>query len=368
MSDKLEHSKLPPSSAARRMACPGSRAMCERYARDEETEASAEGELAHKVAALYLDILVAKEMPLTYTAEMHDGAKLYKSVIERYYPDSSANGGNISNFIQIEERVNIDNVHPEMWGTPDAWGIIDETLHVFDYKFGHTPVEVFENWQLIAYACGVLKDVQKVKNIYLHIIQPRDFVSISKHKVWGLTAQELEDYKQRLIISETLAMTPNAPLKISAECKYCPARHACPALQQAAFGACEVSFRDIPQGIDPHRIGGELKLLHEARDLLEYRITALETEVTHLLQSGINVDNYELAPSEGRLNWFASKDNVLNVGVLYGINLIKEDLITPTQAIKAGLPEAEVLKLSQRKQSLKLNKINLTKSKQVFKK
>jgi RecB family exonuclease len=361
------------------MACPGSRAMCERYARDEETEASAEGELAHKVAALYLasslafrilsnavDILVAKEMPLTYTAEMHDGAKLYKSVIERYYPDSSANGGNISNFIQIEERVNIDNVHPEMWGTPDAWGIIDETLHVFDYKFGHTPVEVFENWQLIAYACGVLKDVQKVKNIYLHIIQPRDFVSISKHKVWGLTAQELEDYKQRLIISETLAMTPNAPLKISAECKYCPARHACPALQQAAFGACEVSFRDIPQGIDPHRIGGELKLLHEARDLLDYRITALETEVTHLLQSGANVDNYELLASEGRLSWSVSNSQIIELGMLHGVNLKKDDVITPTQAIKAGISETDVLKYSKRKQSLKLSKIDLSKSKKIF--
>lgn len=356
-----EHSKLPPSSAARRMACPGSRALEEQYARKEESDASEEGKLAHEAAAGYLrnEALVNIDK---YTDEMREGAKLYKSIIKQYLFNDDLQ-------IRIEEPVDIYNIHPECWGTPDAFGRDKNVLHVFDYKYGFTPIEAFENWQLIEYACGIGYDLSHAVNItdiYLHIVQPRDYISSSKHKVWHLIANELSTYRQRLIVSEALAMSPNAPLRVSNECKHCPARHACPALKQAAFGATEIAFREVPQGLNPAHVGSELKLLQEARDLLEFRITALETEVQHLLQSGVAVDNYELMPITGRLDWNVDKKQVLEFGNIMGVNLQKEDVLTPTQAIKAGINEELVLKYSERKQSLKLSRIDLNKSKKIF--
>jgi len=355
------HSKLPPSSAARRMACPGSRAMEERHGRNDESEASVEGTLAHACAA---DALADKDYGDQYTQEMIEGAKYYRSTVERFVSLGE---------LHVEERVNIDNVHPDMWGTPDAYGIAytaDEAhLHVFDYKFGFTPVDAFENWQLLAYACGILKNRHEVRKLYLHIVQPRDYVSPSRHKVWVLTEGEFYEYRQRLIESEAWSMSPHAPLVISEQCKYCKARSACPALRQAAFGATEIAYRDIPQGIEPKFVGNELKLLQDAQELLGYRITALETEVQHLLQAGVNVDHYELKPVDGCMAWNIPASDVIELGLLDGVNLAKEpDVITPAQAIKAGVKQETVLKYTDRKQSLKLSRSDVKNARAVFSK
>jgi len=354
------HSKLPPSSAARRMACPGSRALEERYGRKEESEASREGTKAHEVAARYLreSDIVGLFQPEGYTEEMYEGARIYEKAVRRFC--------NLED-LHIEERVDISNVHPDMWGTPDAWCVQGPNVHVFDYKFGYTPVEAFENWQLIAYACGIVKDHPNMGQIYIHIIQPRDYISTSPHKVWNMSLRELEDYRQRLQVSSALSMSSSPELKVSEQCKYCTARHACPALRKASFGSAELAYRDIPQGLDAKAVGNELKLLHEAQDLLAFRVTALETEVQHLLQSGQNVDHYELASSTGRMNWNVDKELVVNMGIIHGVDVSKMDIMTPTQAIKAGVPESVVLKCSERKQSLKLSRIDLKKSAAIFK-
>lgn len=354
------HSTLSPSSASRRMACPGSRSMEERHGRDDKSEAGEEGDLAHKLAALYLKGPVDVTLH-GYTDEMHAGATLYASAVSCFLPVDTRH---------VEERVDIFSVHPECWGTPDVWGVVDDSVHIFDYKFGFTPVDAFENWQLLTYACGVVAPITDVdvKNVYLHIVQPRDYVSPSRHKTWAITVPELELYRQRLALSSALSMSPQPELTVSDQCKYCKARHSCPALRSAAFGAAELSFRDASHGLEPRYVGSELKLLHEARDLLDYRITALETEATHFLQAGVAVDHYELLPGEGRLNWNYSAKEVLKVGLLLGVDLQKEAVLTPQQAIKAGLPEDVVLKYADRKQSLKLSKVDLNKAKEIFKK
>ena len=365
------HSKLPPSSAARRMACPGSRAMEERYGRNDESEASQEGTLAHECAAHYLknstSPTFSENISIRWLQEMIDGAKDYAETVTRFITFDN---------LHVEERVNCDNIHPDMWGTPDAWGLsysgdgitnLTVELHVFDYKFGHTPIDAFENWQLIAYACGIVKDHPEISGFYLHIIQPRDYISLSRHKVWHLNGREFQDYKQRLINSEYEAMSLHPVLKVSDQCKYCKARSACPALRNAAFGATETAYRDIPQGVEPKFVGNELKLVQDAQELLGYRIKALETEVQHLLQAGVNVDYYELKPIEGRMTWKIPASDVIDLGLLDGVNLAKEpDVITPAQAIKAGVKQETVLKYTDRKQSLKLSRTDVKNARAVF--
>jgi hypothetical protein len=337
--------------------------MEERYGRDEKSEASIEGDLAHTMAAYYLKNIYDNDLDdflsKKYTSEMREGAEFYLETIKRFINWDSINA---------EAIVDISNIHPEMWGTPDAWGFANDALHVFDYKYGFTPVEAYENWQLLAYACGLIKNPHSVTDIYLHIVQPRDYISGSKHKMWHLTAHELQQYSRRLIISETLAMSPNAPLIVSDQCKYCKARYACPALQQAAFGATEVAHRSPIPNLTPKELGTELKFLHDAQELLNYRVTALEAEAEHFLMSGERVDNYELKHTESRLMWNASKEDILFMGQAFGVDLKKEDVLTPTQAIKAGVPEETVLKCAERKSSSKLSRVDLTKSKEVFKK
>ena len=169
-----EHSVLPPSSAARRVACPGSRKLEALYPSTERSEAELEGEAAHLVAKIALEIMdVPTDIPgVVITQDMADGAKLY---MDHVY------GIACETHLNIEERIDIPRIHPLAWGTPDCWMYSNHELHIWDYKFGFGFVEVFENWQLIAYAAGIL-DRLKVNGIqdqyitvYMHIVQPRSF-------------------------------------------------------------------------------------------------------------------------------------------------------------------------------------------------
>lgn len=74
--------KLPPSSAARRVACPGSRALEEKYPREDTSHAD-EGRLAHAVAQAALTGEILKDPCIT--KEMEAGAKLYQQAIMDSY-------------------------------------------------------------------------------------------------------------------------------------------------------------------------------------------------------------------------------------------------------------------------------------------
>ena len=197
-----EHSKLPPSSAARRVACPGSRALEAMYPEDKESPFAKEGEAAHWVAS---ELLRSCESFPTYapngefiTQEMFKGADLYydsiATVLNRFY------GMVDYTQLSIEQRVDISRIHPDCWGTPDCWLYHAPELHIWDYKFGHGFVEVFENWQLIEYAAGILDRLgvngiaDQHTTIYFYIIQPRNFHRLGPVRTWRVKASDLRSY------------------------------------------------------------------------------------------------------------------------------------------------------------------------------
>ena len=96
-----EHSKLPPSSAARRVACAGSRALEELYPEDKESPHAREGHAAHWLSAQVLHwkllethgqgIFPSFNMPShdpdgePIDKEMIEGAKLYaKHILDTF--------------------------------------------------------------------------------------------------------------------------------------------------------------------------------------------------------------------------------------------------------------------------------------------
>ena len=111
----MPHAKLAPSSAARRMACPGSRALEEQHPQTEESLAAREGTAAHWVASesiAYGKCIMSDTTPHGefVTEEMLEGAELYTETIASLYVKD--NQGELPD-IHIERRVDISNVHPE---------------------------------------------------------------------------------------------------------------------------------------------------------------------------------------------------------------------------------------------------------------
>lgn len=346
-----EHSKLPPSSAARRMACPGSRRMEELYPR-KESDASREGTLAHEEAARCLRTGKTPENP---------DVKLYVDFVNK-----KRNG----NWLFIESKLEMPRIHSLCWGTPDVF-FIDrknetEDIHLFDFKYGFVSVEVFENWQLLCYMSGILKNVKNIKNIKLnfYVIQPRDYHNQIKH--WEISLEEFYKYEEKLRMSSELSMQENAPLIPSEQCTYCSARAFCKPLKQTVTE--RIKNMNTSDDLDDHELGTELKELHDTQTLLEARITALEEETLAKLKLGKNIPFYKLGRSQPREKWVKPIQEVLTLGKLFDVDLSKpQDAITPKQAIKAGVPADIIREYSETPLGeFKLERIKESETRKIF--
>lgn len=342
----MPHSKLAPSSASRRVACPGSRALEARYPEKIESDKAREGTAAHWVAQQYL--LCNYALPSTtpqgelITDEMLDGAHVYEHEIKWNNRETEVN-------LHIEEKTDISIVHPDCWGTPDCWFIVDGHLHLFDYKFGHGFVEVFENWQLLEYAAGVVSTQPLVTTITLTIVQPRCYTKEGPVRSWTLSAAQLQEYTRRLQIAEALASEPNAVCNPSPECKNCKGRQACTALQNTAANVADLSTENQSYDLSPLQTGLELKYLRVALSMITARATALEEQARSMITRGEAVPGFRLEPGQGRECWTKNKEEVLALGEIMDLNLAKpQDVITPAQARKLGLPEDIVSFYSKR--------------------
>ena len=357
MNQQNKHSRLPPSSAARRVACQGSRKLEEPF-QGIQSQYSYEGNLAHAVAAQMLQGFFIPE-DIHVTKEMTDGALLYFEYITKICGAFN---------IFIEERVDISNIHPECWGTPDCWSYnpIDRILHVFDYKFGHGYVDVFENWQLIEYSAGILpmiKTSEKNIKVHFHIIQPRSYHPEGTCRVWETDHFSLLPYFKTLQSTEHEAMKDITFCYVSSECTNCKARHLCQTLQKNTAGLIDVSLNNIPQELDGNQCGHELKALQRAAELIDARITGLYEHAMHLIRTGKQVAGYTAERSNGRIAWKVPEPEVEALGDMCGVNLLKlAEVITPRQAIKAGVPEQIVMLYTEIKHgALKLVPVNTRK-------
>lgn len=367
----MKHSLLPPSSAARRMACPGSRALEQHFPQGDSPE-SLEGDAAHWLAAETIRQMkqpralanVGDVAPngIAITQEMLDGAVLYQKDVLKVF-DSCANNliGNpmLSNHteLQVEEKIGISRINENCWGTPDAWLFNPKAkvLNIWDYKFGHRFVEVFENWQLIEYAAGILEKLRVddgVQDQYVHvnfiIVQPRSFHRDGPIRTWFVKASDLRPYFNRLEAAETAAMQELSVCTPNPECRDCKGRHACEALQNAALSAAELSSSNLPHNLPPAAVGTELRYLQHAEKLLKARISGLETEALEMIKRGERVPNFTVEPTKGMERWTKSADEIISLGELNDINLAKPAaVITPKQAIEAGLSKELVRKFSE---------------------
>lgn len=348
-----KHSILPPSSAARRVACPGSRKLEALNNDIEDSPAAREGEAAHWLAALMLhdpshsDFI--KRLPNQtafngelLTEEMYEGAELYCDTIYSILKPFNVT----ANDLYIEERVDITRIHSDCWGTPDCWFFKGNQLFIFDYKFGHGYVEVFENWQLIEYAAGIIEylkingqyDQLLIVNFY--IIQPRCYTRDGTVRSWQIKGSDLRPYFNILEKAENEALQEYAPCNPNPLCDHCKGRFLCPALQQAAMNVLDRSLLNIPLELTPEALGTELRYLKRSNEMLQARITGLEGQIASLLRQGKRVPFFKLENSLGRERWKVSTEEVITLGELMQCDLQKpKDVITPHQARKLGIPD-----------------------------
>ena len=348
-----EHAFLAPSSAARWVRCAMSPTLEAAYPETEASPASLEGTAAHWVVQMLLQgtpVAIDTQAPngVAVTDEMLEAAILVQEDIV------TTLGENWRQVLVIEKRVQIKRVHESAnWGTPDyyAWTVLGDgrrKLIVWDFKYGHGIVEAFENWQLIDYVAGILGEAEvnglqdQNTNVDMRVIQPRAFHRDGPVRSWLTVAADLRGHINRLSMAadDAMSVTPTAsPHPVA--CENCRGRHACEALQRAAYFAADYGQQGSAVDLTPHALGLELRALTRAHALLEARMSGLQAQATSTIAAGKLVPFWNLESKPGNLKWTKPTAEILALGQMMGLDLAKPvDVITPAQAKKAGLPDA----------------------------
>lgn len=322
------HALFAPSSMARIVQCPGSVLLAAAYPEADDSPEAAEGTAAHWVMAAALEgSKLGDTAPngVPVDDDMTEGAALVAEVVAGWGQP-----------FHVEQHVSIARIHAEhCHGTPD----VTTQTRVLDYKYGYGFVDVFENWQLMAYAAATTATLSPGADIELVIVQPRSYHRDGPVRSWKLKVRDLDPYVERMREACAQAMSADgAPTRTGPECKHCPARHACPRLQAEALDVADEVMSPMPLDLPVDAAARELHVLQRAAKLLEARMSGLEAQVSDACRRGQAVPYYHLEQTVGREQWAVPADQVIALGDALGVDVRAPKVLTPAQARKAGLP------------------------------
>lgn len=362
--------------------------MEERFPEREEGEAAREGTAIHEVAAKvlqdfvdcgrkghhfkrsdFLDTLSSNGVVITN--DMLD-------VAEKYIQDVLRVSERFSGLAQVlvEYRVHMPHIHKDNWGTLDGAVLFHDRdageLVISDLKAGWGIVEVWENWQLLDYTAGLLNDmiernVPLPKVVELRLVQPRPYHREGPIRVWRFSLAEFEPYLAQLRASAAEALSQSPRLVTGSHCDNCKARASCPALLQVGYRWAEIVTGIQPAEITGESLGKHLTALGEAEKLIGALRDALEDKALADIAKGTPVAGWTTVRKESRVKWTVPPQEVYALGALAGIDLRKDEAITPKQAITAGAPDWLVNSISASSPAgMKLVPVNLKAVEKMF--
>lgn len=320
--------------------CPAHPRMAARYPETEESEEAREGTAAHE----YVSAMIGDGEVLEVACNGHPITQDIQDCAERMIEDAHRVTNREAVEWYVEKRLDMPDT--QNFGTA-GFIAIDRTakcVWVWDYKHGHKDVAAFENWPLINYAVGAARlfSLATMRDwiFDLRIYQPRSYHGDGPAKRWVVNADELATYSRRLTDAATEAMKPDAPTRTGGHCVYCPARHACPALQQVAASAMDLSMKGMPNELTPANAGVALRMIEDAAKRLDALHTGIAAQVEAAIRGGKTVPGWSLEQGYGRERWSVDADLVFAMGDAQGVNVRKPpEPVTPAQAVKKGFDD-----------------------------
>ena len=331
---------LRPSNAPRWVRCAGS-ARGEAGEPDQPDDAAArEGTAAHWLATQWTGGL----------ADLHEvapnGVQLTDEHVQaaRLYVDTVGAGA------IHEQRMATETFGPLIEGTPDAidYDRDTRTVRVWDFKYGRGVVESVDNYQTLIYSA--MLHATDAERYELTIVQPRAYHPDGPVRTWTIPAAEYPRHIEIVRDSALNAVGDNPLTRVGPQCRYCRARWKCNSLQVA--GADAADRADAAAMIDQPIADAALEYtyLSAARNALEYRLAALDERLLETIRTGGTVPGYTATPGRGSTHWNLPVDAIAAAGDLVGVDVRKPpDVITPRQAIKAGVSADVVASISEKK-------------------
>jgi hypothetical protein len=232
----------------RRMVCPGSDRLCDGIP-DQSGVFAAEGTAQHMLVEACVEMGIkdaSKMIGTTYngfvmTAAHCDNVQICLDYIE----------GLTGYEIELEQNFDLSEVYPGWGGIGDLTAYNETTSHlvVADWKFGRgVAVEVLNNPQLLTYAVGVLYRYgnRRVKSVTATVVQPPAYHADGPIRSQTFSPVELMDWTADAIDALRLSDSPDAPLAVSEECRFCKASAICPEREKFVMSQAEAVFKGAP--------------------------------------------------------------------------------------------------------------------------
>lgn len=258
-------------------------------------------------------------------------------------------------------------------GTPDFWAYDPQggILHVIDYKHGFSLVDPFNNWQLSLYAAGIIKhwptdSSPAPKKVRLTVVQPRAYSPDGPVRSWDADASVVESMR---ITAATRAVeaTANPVARSGSHCRYCPARHVCPAAVDSGVQLYEAATSAAPYDLADNEMGVQYAIIQRAHEQLGYLVAAYEQQIKSALYKGSKVDGFALVEKRGRAEWDVDAAEVQALGELFGVELCPPTPLTPSKALKKGIDTHVISAYTTRhSKGHTLAPVNLTNAKRIF--
>lgn len=347
------HATLAPSAAKRWINCPGS-VRATAGMPDETSEAAAEGTAAHELCShcletgddpgTFLDMWVdihAKdgksrfvsldEHPTGESAmrffqvdeEMVDAVSMYVEHVRSLWQRDT------SGELEIEQRLDMTHLHPEIFGTGDAtvFGDATQHLHVVDFKYGKgVVVEADQNPQLLLYAAGAARRYhnRKVAKLTMHIIQPRASHPLGPIRKYEIDLLDLFEFEDELQKAAALTDQPDAPFKAGPWChdSFCKFQAGCPVNRAFRLEAAGAEFGEVDidtkfPAVDSLSDEQRGKVLIEADGLLAY-VKAVQQKAHDDACAGKMPAGFKLVAKRANRKWKSqaeAQEQMLHMGI-----------------------------------------------------
>ena len=211
-----KHSTLSPSGSHRWLNCTPS-ARLEQEFNDTESEAAKEGTAAHALCEHKLKkaLRMRSRRPVSdYDSdEMEESSDAYVDFIMEQV--EAAKQVCKDPIVLIEQHLDFSCYVPDGFGTGDCIIILDEKLHIVDFKYGMgVLVEAEDNPQMKLYALGALElydALYDINEVSMTIFQPRR----ENVGTWTISVTDLRDWAEN-------ELKPKAQMAYNGEGEYFP--------------------------------------------------------------------------------------------------------------------------------------------------
>jgi len=169
----------------------------------------------------------------------------------------------------------------------------------------------------------------------MSIIQPRGYHQDGPIRSWTITIEEAKQYNAQMHKAVKSIYSDDRQYVTGSHCRHCKVLADCTAAKAASMNAVDVIGNALPNTSTPEQIATLLITLERASESAKHMLDAVIARAEAMILSGQQIPGRTMAPGTGKRK-FINEQEAATLGMIYGIKMTSEKLITPSEAERRG--------------------------------